>query len=168
MSGHSKWSQIKHQKAAEDAKRGKIFSKLAQEITAAAKSNPDTEANMTLKALIDKARAVNMPKENIERAIQRAKGGAAPSGEEMVLEAYANGGEGLVIYGMTDNKNRTLGEIRLILTRHNAKLVGPGAVSWNFDGDTPKTTRPASPDVAALLEELQSHPEVTKVLTDAV
>lgn len=168
MSGHSKWSQIKHQKATEDAKKGKLFSKLAQEIGAAAKGNPDPEGNAILKGLIEKARAANMPKENIERAITRGSDAAGATGEEFIIEAYAREGEGLVIKGMTDNKNRSLNEIRLILSKYGAKPVSQGAVSWNFQGDKPNMTRVASSSLATLLEELRNHPEVSDVLTDAV
>jgi len=167
MSGHSKWSQIKHQKAVEDVKKGKLFSKLAQEIGAAAKGSPDLQANAALKGLIEKARAANMPKENIERAIARASDSAA-GGEEFVVEAYASQGESLIIKGRTDSKNRSLGEIRVMLNKYGGKPVSPGNVSWNFEGETAKITRPASPSLAPLLEGLRNHPDVTQVLTDAI
>ncbi|MBI3273931.1 MAG: YebC/PmpR family DNA-binding transcriptional regulator [Candidatus Colwellbacteria bacterium] len=176
MSGHSKWSKVKHQKAVEDVKRGQVFSKLIQEISAAAKSNPDPAANPTLKTLVEKARALNMPKENIERAIarlasarlERAKAGGAGRGEEFLLEAFSKDGEGLIIKGQTDNKNRTFSQIRQILARHGAKLVPAGGVLWNFEGDIPKMTKQASHDFRKLFQEIENHPEVTKVLTDAV
>lgn len=167
MSGHSKWSQIKHQKALEDNKKGKLFSKLAQEIGAAAKDNPDPEANAILKGLIEKARAANMPKENIERARARTSE-AGVTGEEFVIEAYAREGEGLIIKGVTDNKNRSLSEIRLMLNKYGAKPVNQGAVSWNFKGDAPKVTRAASSSLATLIAELEACPDVSKVLTDAI
>lgn len=168
MSGHSKWSKVKHQKAVEDAKKGERFSRIAKEITIAAKSNPDPETNPALKSIIEKARSVNMPKENIERAIDRAREGGTKEGEAFLLEAYAKNGEGLIIKGLTDNKNRTLSEIRRILLRYGAKVVGPGGVSWNFEGDQPKTTKPASREITSLIKALEAHPEVTKILTDAV
>lgn len=168
MSGHSKWSKVKHQKAIEDVKRGQVFSKLIGEISAAAKSNPDPFVNPTLKTLIEKARALNMPKENIERAIERVKGGAAGKGEEFLLEAFSKDGEGLIIKGQTGNKNRTLSQIRQILGRHGAKLVSPGGVLWNFEGDIPKMTKQASHDFHKLFQEIENHPEVTKVVTDAI
>lgn len=168
MSGHSKWSKIKHQKAVEDAKKGERFSRLAKEITIAAKDNPDIEANPTLKSIVEKARQENMPKENIERAIDRAKGAGTGGGEIFILEAYAKNGEGLIIKGLTDNKNRALSEVRHILSQHGAKLVGPGGVSWNFEGDTPKTTKPASRELKILIEALEAYPDVARVLTDAV
>ncbi len=167
MSGHSKWSKVKHQKAVEDLKKGERFSKLAKEITIAAKDNPDVEANPTLKSIVEKARSENMPKENIERAIERAKGGGAREGEVFLLEAYARNGEGLIIKGFTDNKNRALPEVRHILSQHGAKLVGPGGVSWNFEGDTPRVTKPASKELKSLINALEAYPDVVRVLTDA-
>ena len=167
MSGHSKWSKVKHQKAIEDVKRGQIFSRLSEEISAAAKTNPDLQGNPTLKGLIEKARSFNMPKERIERAIERVRGGGA-RGEEFILEAYGNAGEGLIIKGLTDNKNRTLSQIRQILAKHGAKLVSPGGVSWNFEGEIPKVTKQASLDFHKLFQEIENHPEVMQVLTDAV
>ena len=106
MSGHSKWSKIKHQKASEDVKRGQVFSKLAADITSAARGNTDVESNPPLKSAIEKARAANMPKENIDRAIERARGGEESEGERFSLEIYAREGEGVIVEGSTDNKNR--------------------------------------------------------------
>lgn len=168
MSGHSKWSQIKYQKASEDAKKGQLFSKLSQEISTAARINTDPQANPSLASLIEKARQANMPKENIERAILRAKGGEGSKGEEFLWEVFASAGEGLLVKGMTYNKNRTLSEVKQILGKYGAKLVGPGGVSWNFEGPTPKIKKPASSGFKAFFEELQAHPDVRNVLTDAV
>lgn len=168
MSGHSKWSKVKHQKAVEDVKKGQVFSKLAKEISAAAKGNADLQTNPTLKTLVEKARSLNMPKENIERALARAQERGGGEGEAFVLEAYARDGQGLIIHGVTDNRNRALSEIKHILSRHDAKLVGPGGVSWSFDGDTPKTTKPTTPDLQRLIKELQDYSDITRVLTDAV
>lgn len=152
----------------EDVKRGQRFSKFAAEITAAARLNPDINANPSLKAAVEKARAANMPKENVERAIEHVRGRKKAQGESIILEAYAATGEGLIIEAVTENKNRTLPEIRQILNAAGAKTVGPGGVSWNFDGDKPNITKPASPQFRKLLEELAHQPEVTKVLTDAI
>lgn len=168
MSGHSKWSKVKHQKAVEDAKKGERFSKIAKEIAIAAKDNPDAQANPALKAVVEKARSINMPKENIERAIDRAKRGSAGEGEAFLLEAYARNGEALMVKGFTDNKNRALSEVRHILLQYGAKLVGPGGVSWNFEGALPKATKPASKEITSLIKALEAHPDVIKVLTDAV
>jgi YebC/PmpR family DNA-binding regulatory protein len=134
MSGHSKWSTIKHKKSALDAKRGKIFSKIAKEIAVAAKhGGGDPNMNPRLRTMLEKARAVNMPSDNIERAIKRGTGeieGAAY--EEIVYEAFAQGGVGLIIEVLTDNKNRTAGEVRNLLSKHNAKLASVGAVKQGF------------------------------------
>jgi len=167
MSGHSKWSKIKHQKATEDVKRGQAFSKIAAEITAAARANPDIEANPSLKSAIEKARQANMPKENIDRAVERAKASEESQGEHFSLEVYAHGGEGVIAEGVTDNKNRVFAQIREILNHHQAKMVSQGAVSWNFENGVAKITKPASASLAKLLDDLRNHPEVHRVLTDA-
>lgn len=168
MSGHSKWSKVKHQKAVEDVKKGQIFSKIIKEISAQANIHPDPQANPALKTLIDKARGMNVPKEHIERALLRAQEKAEGEGEAFLLEAYAKNGQGIIIKGTTDNKNRTLSEIKHILSRYEAKLVGPGGVSWNFEGDAPKTTKPMTPDFQRLCDELREHPDVMNVLNDAI
>ncbi len=134
MSGHSKWSTIKHKKAAADAKRGKLFSKLIREITAAAKGGGgDPDANPRLRTAMDVAKAANMPADNIERAIKRGTGELpGVTYEEVTYEAYAPAGVAVVIQVLTDNKNRTLGEIKHILSRHNSSLGGAGSVAWQF------------------------------------
>lgn len=135
MSGHSKWSQIKRQKGAADVKRGAAFSKLTNAIIVAAKQgggNPDS--NFTLKIAIDKARAANMPKENIERAIKRGTGEIAGAAiEEILYEAIGPAGVGIIIEAATDNRNRTTPEIKNILTRFGAKLASVGAVQYQFN-----------------------------------
>ena len=135
MSGHSKWSTIKHKKAAMDARRGKLFTRLAREITIAAcegGGNPDV--NFRLRLAIDKAKAANMPKDNIERAIKRGTGEL--KGEELVevmYEGYAPNGVALLVQALTDNKNRTVAEIRRTLTRQGGTLADAGSVAWQFD-----------------------------------
>jgi YebC/PmpR family DNA-binding regulatory protein len=135
MSGHSKWSTIKRQKGATDAKRGQLFTKLAREITVAARAgSTDPDANFRLRLAVDRARVANMPKENIERAIQR--GGAESGGEnydEVYYEGYGPGGAALMIQTMTDNRNRTVGEVRAALTRAGGSLGENGSVGWMFD-----------------------------------
>ncbi len=135
MSGHSKWSTIKRQKGAADAKRGQLFTKLAREITIAARQGlPDPEANSRLRLAVDRARAANMPKENIERAIQRAVAGAGGEQyEEIFYEGYGPGGAALMIQAQTDNRNRTVGEVRAVLTRAGGTLGENGSVGWMFD-----------------------------------
>lgn len=135
MSGHSKWAGIKHKKAVVDAKRGKVFSKISKELTVAAKiggSNPDM--NPRLRLAIDKAKEVNMPSDNIKRALQKGTGELpGASYEETVYEGYGPGGVAIMLEVMTDNKNRTVGEIRHILTKHNGNMGETGCVSWMFD-----------------------------------
>lgn len=135
MSGHSKWSTIKRKKGAEDAKRGKIFTRLARDITIAAREGGgDENANAKLKIAIQKAKASNMPKENIERAIQRATGGAeGESLEEITLEGYGPDGVAYLVDVMTDNKNRTLAEVKRTFTRAGGSMASAGSVSWQFE-----------------------------------
>ena len=132
MSGHNKWSQIKHKKGAEDAKRSKRFSILARAITMEAKrANGDRNAS-NLKTAVEKARAENLPNENIERAIKNAQGAEASALAEVLYEAYGPGGVAMMIEGITDNKNRTSQEIKHLLSEHGATLATPGAVTWAF------------------------------------
>ncbi len=134
MSGHSKWSTIKHKKGAADARRGKIFSKLAKELTVSAKaSGGDPAANITLRTILAKCKAVNMPADNIERAIKKGTGelqGAAI--EEIMFESYAPGGVGLIILCLSDNRNRSVAEVRHVLQRNNSALAGTNQVLRNF------------------------------------
>jgi YebC/PmpR family DNA-binding regulatory protein len=135
MSGHSKWSTIKRAKGAADAKRGQLFTKLAREITVAARTGlPDPDANSRLRIAIQKARAENMPKDNIDRAIARAGGldGGAQY-DEVSYEGYGPGGIALYIDAMTDNRNRTVGEVRAAMTRAGGSLGETGSVGFMFD-----------------------------------
>jgi YebC/PmpR family DNA-binding regulatory protein len=154
MSGHSKWSTIKRQKGAADAKRGQLFTKLAREISIAARQGlPDPEANTRLRLAVDRARAANMPKENIERAIQRASGaGQGDQYEEIFYEGYGPGGTALMIQAQTDNRNRTVGEVRAVLTRSGGTLGENGSVGWMFDqmGVIEVPVAAADPDEIAL------------------
>jgi len=134
MSGHSKWSTIKRKKGAEDVKRGKIFTRIAREITIAARHGGDPNANPTLRLAIEKARAANMPKDNIERAIKKGTGELEGGNEEEITyEAYAPHGIPLLIKCLTDNRNRTLADIRKIFNRHGGNMAEAGAVGWMFD-----------------------------------
>jgi len=134
MSGHSKWHQIRHKKAAMDAKRGKLFTKLIREITIAAKQGGgDPDMNPRLRTAIEAAKAANMPAENIERAIKKGTGeleGVAY--EEVVYEGYGPGGVAIMIEAVTDNKNRTVAEIRHIFSKYGGNLGETGCVSWMF------------------------------------
>ena len=135
MSGHSKWSTIKHQKAITDIRKGKIFSKMSRLISIAAKNggeNPNDNPNLRL--TIEKAHSLNMPKEKIERAIKRGVGKLEGEKiEEVIYEAYCPFGIALIIKTITDNKNRTLSEIRHILSKHQAKLAKSGSVKYLFE-----------------------------------
>jgi YebC/PmpR family DNA-binding regulatory protein len=135
MSGHSKWSTIKRQKGAKDEKRGQLFTKLAREITVAARSGvPDPEMNFRLRLAVQKARLENMPKDNIDRAIERAAGsGGSDSYDEIYYEGFGPGGIALIIHALTDNRNRTVGEVRSTLTRAGGTLGENGSVAWMFD-----------------------------------
>ncbi len=135
MTGHSKWANIKHKKSKTDAKRGKIFSKLVKEIMVAAKmGGSDQSANARLRTAIDKAKAENMPGDNIDRAVK--KGAGELSGvvyEEGTYEGYGPGGVAVIVDYMTDNKNRTVGEVRRAFTKHGGSLGESGSVSWIFE-----------------------------------
>ena len=135
MSGHSKWAQIKHKKAQVDAKKGKIFTKIVKEISVAARlGGGDPEKNPRLRLAIDRAREVNMPSDNIKRAIMKGTGELpGTSYEEIVYEGYGPGGVALLIEVMTDNKNRTVSEIRHLLSKHGGSLGESGCVSWIFE-----------------------------------
>src|SRR5438270_3547611 len=135
MSGHSKWSQIKRQKGAADVKRGVVFTKMTKEIMLAAKEGGgDPDANFRLRLAMDRARAVNMPRDNIQRAIDRATGGGEGAAlESIVYEGYAPGGVSVMVETATDNRNRTVSEIRSAFTKHGGKLGESGSVQWLFE-----------------------------------
>jgi YebC/PmpR family DNA-binding regulatory protein len=136
MSGHSKWSTIKRKKGAEDAKRGKVFTRITREIMMAAREGgPDPDANSSLRIAVDKARAANMPKDNIERAINRGAGigDDAAAVEEIVYEGYGPHGVAIVIGVVTDNKNRTLADIKYVFNRNGGSMASAGSVTWQFE-----------------------------------
>ncbi len=134
MSGHSKWHTIKHKKGAADAKRGKIFTRIIKELTVAARNGGGDQAtNPRLRTIIAEAKANNMPRENIERAIRRGTGEEpGVSYEEITYEGYGPGGAALLIQSLTDNKNRTVGEIRHLLAKWNGNLAAENSVAWMF------------------------------------
>src|SRR5688572_29058434 len=136
MSGHSKWSSIKHKKGAADAKRGKLFSKLARAIIVAAKEGGgDPAANLALQNAVEKARSYSMPKENIERAIARGSGvdANAAAFEPIVYEGYGPSGVAVLVETLTDNRNRTAAEVRHVFTKNDGNLGTSGAVAWLFE-----------------------------------
>jgi len=176
MSGHSKWSTIKRKKGAADAKRGQIFGKLAKEITVAARlGGSDPSGNPRLKVAIAAARAENMPNDNISRAIKRGtgeSGGAAL--EELTLEGYGPAGVALMVESLTDNKNRTVSDVRYLMTKYGGNLGEPGCVAWMFDKKGVIVFDREGVDEDQLLEaaleagaeDLQSDESQFEVLTD--
>ena len=136
MSGHSKWSSIKHKKGAADAKRGKLFSKLSRAIIVAAREGgPDPAANLALQNAVEKARSYSMPKDNIERAIARGSGADADAQafETVVYEGYGPSGVAVIVEALTDNRNRTAADVRHLFGKHDGNLGGSGAVTWLFE-----------------------------------
>jgi len=136
VSGHSKWSTIKRRKGAEDAKRGKLFTKLSRAIILAAREGgPEIETNAALAAAVAKARSYSMPKDNIERAISRATGGGEGSDayESITYEGYGPDGVAIIVEALTDNRNRTAADVRSVFTKHHSSLGAPGSVAWQFD-----------------------------------
>jgi YebC/PmpR family DNA-binding regulatory protein len=135
MSGHSKWSQIKRQKGVADAKRGQLFTKLGRELVVSARAGgPDPDGNARLRMAVARAREANMPLDTIDRAIKRGAGAAdGPALEEIVYEGYGPGGVALLVEAMTDNRNRTVAEVRNALSRGGGSLGESGCVSWLFD-----------------------------------
>ncbi len=154
MSGHSKWSTIKRKKGAADAKRGKIFTKLIREIaTAARMGGGDPDSNPRLRLAVDKARSANMPKDNIERAIAKGTGASeTESFDEVVYEGYGPGGVALYVEVLTDNKNRTVGDVRHVLTKHGGNLGASGCVAYLFEKRGLLSFDRAGIDSDALLE----------------
>ena len=159
MSGHNKWSTIKHKKGAADAKRGKMFSKLIKEISIAARmGGGDLDGNPRLRTAVTTARAANMPKENIDRAIKRGTGEIeGVIYEEMTYEGYGPGGVAVLVEVLTDNKNRTVAEVRHIFDKYNGNLGESGCVSWMFD----------KKGVVVVLAEGLSEDEVMELAVDA-
>jgi YebC/PmpR family DNA-binding regulatory protein len=187
MSGHSKWHSIKHKKGAADAKRGKIFTRLIKELTVAARAGGgDPDMNPRLRTIIADAKAQNMPADNIKRAIRRGTGEEpGVSYEEVQYEAYGPGGAALIIDMLTDNKNRAVGEIRHILTKHGGNLAETNAVAWMFTKTgyivIPKEKAQEDALMAAVLDagaddlrddednwEVLSPPEAFQAVLDAV
>lgn len=163
MSGHSKWSQIKHKKALTDKKKGQIFSKLARLITLAAKKGTDPKSNPSLSQAIENARVMNMPNENIERAIKKISEKNQVQLEELSVEALGPGGVALKIKAITDNRNRTMAEIKKILTENNSKLVQPGSLTWMFNQPLTLNDVLIQEQIDKLFEALDNQGEVEDV-----
>jgi YebC/PmpR family DNA-binding regulatory protein len=187
MSGHSKWHTIKHKKGAADAKRGKIFTRLIKELTVAARNGGgDADMNPRLRTVITEAKANNMPRENIERAIRRGTGEEpGVSYEEITYEGYGPAGVAILIQTLTDNKNRTVGEIRHLLGRYNGNLAAENSVAWLFSRKGQVVVEKENTDEEALLSaaleagaddmnddggawEIVSAPEAFETVRDAV
>jgi YebC/PmpR family DNA-binding regulatory protein len=156
MSGHNKWSSIKHKKGAADAKRGKLFSRLSKEITMAAREGGgDPDMNARLRSAVDSAKNENMPNDNIDRAIKKGtgelEGGAL---EELVYEGYGPGGVAILITCLSDNRNRTAASMRTYFTKHNSSLAGSGAVAWMFHRKAQFTITGEHADEDTLLDAL--------------
>lgn len=176
MSGHSKWKTTKHHKAAVDAKRGKVFGKLAKIISVAAREKGgDPAMNPRLRIAIETAQKENMPKENIERAIKRGAGeGEGAKLEEIIFEIYGPEGVAIIVEAITDNKNRTLSEIKKMLSQHGAKLAQEGAVRWAFEKSGEKWLPKFPVDLAdaerakleKLFEALDEHDDVQEIYSN--
>lgn len=176
MSGHNKWSQIKDKKAITDNKRSKIFGKFSRLIALEAKKSGGNLSASGLRAVIERARKENMPNDLIDRAVKKGAGGDAGNMEAVLYEAYGPGGCAIVIEGLTDNKNRTVAEIKHLLSKRGLSLAGQGSAMWAFHKNAegtlePQTTVPLSDEdgasLSALLDELDEHEDIQEVYTNA-
>lgn len=175
MSGHNKWSQIKNKKAATDNKRSKVFGKLSRLIALESKKAVGNLASPGLRAVIERAKKEYMSSDIIDRAVKKGAGGDAGNMEHVLYEAYGPGGCAIIIEGITDNKNRTVAEIKHLLSKHGLALAGPGAAVWAFtktvEGYEPQTTVAISGEdseqLSSMLEELDDHDDVQEVYTNA-
>ncbi|MBI3632341.1 MAG: YebC/PmpR family DNA-binding transcriptional regulator [Candidatus Vogelbacteria bacterium] len=174
MSGHNKFSKIKRQKGIEDAKKSKVFSVLVKQLTNESHISKGDRNSSGLRIAIDKAKAANMPGDNIDRAIAKGAGIGAGSMEEILCEAYGPGGVAIIIEGITDSKNRTINEIKFLLSEHTASLGPQGSVVWAFQktqgGWIPTTKLTLSDEDKAKLEglivELEENPDIENVYTN--
>ena len=178
MSGHSKWSTIKHKKESTDQKRGKLFSQISRTIPIAVRQSGtgDPDLNPSLRLALEKARAANMPGENINRAIRRGLGrGDSGALEEVTYEGYGPGGVGVMVIAHTDNRQRTTAEIRNILERQGGSLGGPGSAAFLFERNgvnfaikvpLPVSDQPTREQVSKLVDSLTEHDDVETVVTN--
>jgi len=174
MGGHSHWSTIKRHKGAQDAKRGKIFTKIIRDITIAARGGSDPDGNPSLRLSIAKAKEVNMPVDTVKRAIQRGTGELpGVQLEEFILEGYGPGGTALLVEILSDNRNRTVAEIRNLLNKNNGNMAEPGSVAWQFqkkgllvvDHDTVEEDELLAIVLEAGAEDIKSHANSFEVVT---
>ena len=166
MSGHSRWSQIKHKKALTDKKKGLLFSKLSKLIFLAAKKDINPETNIELKNAIEQARLVDMPKDNIDRAIKKVSEKNQNQLDELAIGVIGPGGVALEIWAITDKKNRTLAEIKNILIENNSKLVQLESISWMFNQPAPVLTEKEEEQINKLYETLDNHGDVEKIISN--
>jgi YebC/PmpR family DNA-binding regulatory protein len=174
MSGHNKWSKVKHKKSATDAKKSKIFSSLSRAITLESKAVGGDVNSPGLRSVIEKARSLNMPSDNIDRAVKRGVGKDASLLEGVLYETYGPGGTAIIIEGITDNKNRTSSEVKHILSKKGFALSPPGSASWAFEKKedvwVPKNILEISADdieaLAVLIEDLEGHGDINSVYTN--
>lgn len=175
MSGHNKWSKIKHKKAAGDAQKSKIFSKLVRVITIESKKCNGDVNSPSLRAAIEKAKEANVPADNIERAVKKGTSAEAGSMEQITYEAYGPGGAALIIEVLTDNRNKASAEVKHILSKNGYALAAIGAATWAFEktneGWNPKTTVPISEEdsekLELLIEEFDNNDDIQEVFTNA-
>lgn len=169
MSGHNKWSQIKHQKGATDKKRGLTFGKIAKAISVAARDEANPEFNPRLRALIEKAKQAAVPKDVIMRALEISSGKDL---EDLTIEAYGPGGIAIMIDAITDSRNRTINELKHLIGVNGGKFAEQGSVRWAFEGNTPKFTQEIGKDDAiaaeTLMEKIEDHDDVQSVVTNAI
>jgi YebC/PmpR family DNA-binding regulatory protein len=173
MSGHSKWSQIKHQKGIADQKKGQVFSKLAKKISIAARDGADPAANYKLQSAIDEARALNMPKDNIDRAIKRAGEKESQALDRIIVQAMGHGSVAIIIEAITDNRNRTINEIKNILFKNEAKMVPENSLNWMFDKNWEPhalleiTDESAKNKIEKLFNELDDQDDIENIYSNA-
>lgn len=165
MSGHNKWGQIKHKKAITDAKKGQVFGKLSKELTLAARGNPDPATNYRLKSVIDKARSVNMPQDNIERALKKVTDKSEATLEELQLETIGPGGVAIIIHAITDSRNRTLNELKILQSTLGLKSVPPGSVKWMMNSPVQLSDADRQ-HLESILESLDEHDDVQDITTN--
>jgi YebC/PmpR family DNA-binding regulatory protein len=176
MSGHNKWSKIKHKKATSDAQKSKIFSKYARLITFESKKVGGNVSSTGLKAVIENAKKDNMPQGNIERAVQKGVGGSGEEMFEVIYEAYGPGGSAIIIEGITNNKNRTAAEIKHLLSKYDISLAAPGAALWAFEkkngewsaNTTVEVSEEEGNGLGKIIDTLEDHDDVRGVYTNAI
>ncbi len=175
MSGHNKWSQIKHKKGAADAAKSNVWGKLSKRISVESKKANGDVTSPSLRTMIETARKANMPKDNIDRAVARGIAADAAALEVVTYETYGPGGAAIIIEALTDSRNRTAQEIKHLLTENGLALASPGSAAWAFEKTgityTPKTTVPLSESdherLIELLEKIDAHDDVEEVFTNA-